>query len=73
VSRYIDGSAIPGGVYPVSAVLANDTIMNAIQPGQHRILLEELIAAAVAIAALGRKDENLAQNAAHLAVLRNGL
>jgi ornithine--oxo-acid transaminase len=29
------GKAISGGVYPVSAVLANNHIMNVIQPGQH--------------------------------------
>jgi acetylornithine/succinyldiaminopimelate/putrescine aminotransferase len=27
--------AISGGVYPVSAVLANNAIMNVIKPGQH--------------------------------------
>lgn len=29
------GKALSGGVYPVSAVLANDEIMNVIKPGQH--------------------------------------
>lgn len=29
------GKALSGGAYPVSAVLANDDIMNVIQPGQH--------------------------------------
>jgi ornithine--oxo-acid transaminase len=29
------GKAISGGVYPVSAVLANNEIMNVIKPGQH--------------------------------------
>ena len=29
------GKALSGGVYPVSAVLADDPIMLAIQPGQH--------------------------------------
>src|SRR5690606_4396840 len=29
------GKAISGGVYPVSAVLANDSIMEVIKPGQH--------------------------------------
>ncbi|MBP6072831.1 MAG: ornithine--oxo-acid transaminase, partial [Flavobacterium sp.] len=29
------GKALSGGAYPVSAVLANDAIMNVIQPGQH--------------------------------------
>ena len=70
------GKAISGGVYPVSAVLANDPIMNVIKPGQHGSTFGgNPIAAAVAIAALEVvKDENLAQNAAHLGeVLRTGL
>ncbi len=70
------GKAISGGVYPVSAVLANDAIMNVIQPGQHGSTFGgNPIAAAVAIAALEVvKDENLAQNAAYLGeVLRKGL
>ncbi|MGB7841446.1 MAG: ornithine--oxo-acid transaminase, partial [Salinimicrobium sp.] len=29
------GKAISGGLYPVSAVLANDEVMNVIKPGQH--------------------------------------
>jgi ornithine--oxo-acid transaminase len=29
------GKALSGGAYPVSAVLANDAIMNVIKPGQH--------------------------------------
>ena len=29
------GKALSGGMYPVSAVLANDDIMNVIKPGQH--------------------------------------
>ena len=70
------GKAISGGVYPVSAVLANNHIMNVIQPGQHGSTFGgNPIAAAVAIAALDVvKDENLAQNAAYLGeVLRAGL
>ncbi|TDE06867.1 ornithine--oxo-acid transaminase [Flavobacterium sandaracinum] len=70
------GKAISGGVYPVSAVLANDHIMNVIKPGQHGSTFGgNPIAAAVAIAALEVvKEENLAQNAAHLGeVLRTGL
>ncbi|MBG6185679.1 ornithine--oxo-acid transaminase [Flavobacterium sp. CAN_S2] len=70
------GKAISGGVYPVSAVLANDHIMNVIKPGQHGSTFGgNPIAAAVAIAALEVvKDENLAQNAAYLGeVLRTGL
>jgi ornithine--oxo-acid transaminase len=35
-SRYLNfRKAISGGVYPVSAVLANNEIMNVIKPGQH--------------------------------------
>lgn len=70
------GKAISGGVYPVSAVLANDHIMNVIKPGQHGSTFGgNPVAAAVAIAALDVvRDENLAQNAAYLGeVLRTGL
>ena len=34
------GKALSGGAYPVSAVLANDEVMNVIQPGQHGSLME---------------------------------
>ena len=59
------GKALSGGAYPVSAVLANDAIMNVIQPGNHGSTFGgNPIAAAVAIAALGVvADENLAENA----------
>jgi ornithine--oxo-acid transaminase len=70
------GKAISGGVYPVSAVLANNVIMNVIKPGQHGSTFGgNPIAAAVAIAALEVvRDENLAENAAYLGeVLRTGL
>lgn len=70
------GKAISGGVYPVSAVLANDTIMNVIKPGQHGSTFGgNPIAAAVAIAALEVvKEENLAAKAEKLGViLRKGL
>jgi len=62
------GKAISGGVYPVSAVLANDAIMNVIKPGQHGSTFGgNPIAAAVAIAALEVvKDEKLAENAERL-------
>ena len=62
------GKAISGGVYPVSAVLANDPIMNVIKPGQHGSTFGgNPVAAAVAIAALEVvKEENLAENAEHL-------
>ncbi len=70
------GKALSGGVFPVSAVLANDAIMNVIQPGQHGSTFGgNPIAAAVAVAALEViKEENLAQNAAYLGeVFRQGL
>jgi len=62
------GKALSGGAYPVSAVLANDEIMEVIKPGQHGSTFGgNPIAAAVAIAALEViKNENLADNAAKL-------
>ncbi|MES2411469.1 MAG: ornithine--oxo-acid transaminase [Bacteroidota bacterium] len=62
------GKAISGGAYPVSAVLANDAIMNVIKPGQHGSTFGgNPVAAAVAIAALDVvKDEKLAENAERL-------
>ncbi len=70
------GKALSGGVYPVSAVLANNEIMNVIKPGQHGSTFGgNPIAAAVAIAALEViKDENLAENAEYLGqIFRKGL
>ena len=70
------GKAISGGVYPVSAVLCNNEIMNVIKPGQHGSTFgANPVAAAVAIAALEViKEENLAENAEHLGIiLRKGL
>lgn len=62
------GKALSGGVYPVSAVLADDAIMNVIKPGQHGSTFGgNPVAAKVAIAALEVvKDENLIQNARKL-------
>ena len=62
------GKAISGGVYPVSAVLANDVVMNVIKPGQHGSTFGgNPVAAAVAIAALEVvTEEQLAENATHL-------
>ena len=62
------GKAISGGVYPVSAVLADDEIMNVIKPGQHGSTFGgNPVACAVATAALKViKDENLAENAEKL-------
>ena len=62
------GKALSGGAYPVSAVLANDAIMNVIKPGNHGSTFGgNPIAATVAIAALEVvEDEKLAQNAEYL-------
>jgi ornithine--oxo-acid transaminase len=65
------GKALSGGAYPVSAVLANDAIMNVIGPGNHGSTFGgNPIAAAVAIAALEVvADEKLAINADKLGVI----
>ncbi len=62
------GKAISGGVYPVSAVLADNAIMNVIKPGQHGSTFGgNPLGAAVAIAALDvTRKEHLAQNARKL-------
>lgn len=59
------GKAISGGVYPVSAVLANNEVMEVIHPGQHGSTFGgNPIACAVAMAALEVvKDEKLIENA----------
>lgn len=65
------GKAVSGGVYPVSAVLADDAIMHVIKPGQHGSTFGgNPLAAAVATAALEViAEENLAQNARRLGKL----
>jgi ornithine--oxo-acid transaminase len=62
------GKAISGGVYPISAVLANNPIMNVIKPGNHGSTFGgNPVAAAVAMAALEVvRDEKLAENAFQL-------
>ncbi|MFN6084469.1 MAG: ornithine--oxo-acid transaminase [Fluviicola sp.] len=68
------GKALSGGVYPVSAVLANNEIMDVIKPGQHGSTFGgNPIAAKVAIAALEVIDEEaLIQNARRLGqIFRN--
>ncbi len=62
------GKALSGGAYPVSGVLANDDIMNVIQPGNHGSTFGgNPVAAAVAIAALEVvQEEGLAENAERL-------
>ena len=65
------GKALSGGAYPVSAVLANDDIMEVIKPGQHGSTFGgNPLAAAIAMEALEVvKDEKLAQNARALGEL----
>uniref|UniRef100_UPI00359332E1 ornithine--oxo-acid transaminase n=1 Tax=Pricia sp. TaxID=2268138 RepID=UPI00359332E1 len=65
------GKALSGGAYPVSAVLANDAIMDVIRPGNHGSTFGgNPVAAAVGMAALEVvKDEKLAQNAFELGEL----
>ena len=65
------GKAISGGVYPVSAVFADNHIMEVIKPGEHGSTFGgNPVAAKVAMAALEVvKDEKLAQNAEKLGQL----
>jgi ornithine--oxo-acid transaminase len=65
------GKALSGGTYPVSAVLANNSIMEVIKPGNHGSTFGgNPVAAAIAIAALEVvADENLADNAAKLGMI----
>ena len=62
------GKALSGGVFPVSAVLADDDIMLNIKPGEHGSTFGgNPIAAKVSIAALEVvKDENLMEKADYL-------
>jgi ornithine--oxo-acid transaminase len=62
------GKALSGGVFPVSAVLADDDIMLVIKPGQHGSTFGgNPIAAKVAVEALQVvKDEKLAERAEEL-------
>jgi len=65
------GKALSGGVYPVSAVLADDEIMLCIRPGEHGSTYGgNPVAAKVAIAALEViKEENLSERAEQLGEL----
>jgi ornithine--oxo-acid transaminase len=65
------GKALSGGVYPVSGVLADDSIMNVIKPGQHGSTFGgNPLAAAVAVAALEVvQKESLADNAQRLGII----
>lgn len=62
------GKALSGGFYPVSAVLADRSIMEVIKPGQHGSTFGgNPLGAAVAMSALEVvRDEKLAQNARRL-------
>jgi len=62
------GKALSGGVFPVSAVLADDEIMLTIKPGEHGSTFGgNPIAGKVAMAALEVvKDEKLAEKSEHL-------
>ena len=65
------GKALSGGMYPVSAVLADDEIMNVIHPGQHGSTFGgNPIACAVAVAALDVvEEEKLSERAEELGQL----
>ena len=70
------GKALSGGVFPVSAVLADDSIMMCIKPGEHgstyggNPLANKVVMAALEVV----KDENLCDNAYKLGkILRNEL
>tara|TARA_B100000900_G_scaffold81472_1_gene65724 strand:+ start:20833 stop:22047 length:1215 start_codon:yes stop_codon:yes gene_type:complete len=70
------GKALSGGVFPVSAVLADDSIMMCIKPGEHgstyggNPLANKVVMAALEVI----KDENLCDNAYKLGkILRNEL
>jgi ornithine--oxo-acid transaminase len=70
------GKALSGGVYPISAVLADDHIMLCIHPGEHGSTFGgNPVAAKVAMAALEVvRDEKLAENAERLgAIFRDEL
>ncbi len=65
------GKALSGGVFPVSAVLADTPIMEVIRPGNHGSTFGgNPLACAVAVAALEVvRDEKLAEKADYLGKL----
>ena len=68
------GKALSGGFYPVSAVLADNGVMEVIRPGQHGSTFGgNPLASRIAMAALQVvEEENLAENAATLGeIFRN--
>ncbi|MCX6247422.1 MAG: ornithine--oxo-acid transaminase [Bacteroidetes bacterium] len=68
------GKALSGGICPISAVLADDSIMLAIKPGEHGSTFGgNPVACRVAIAALKViTDEKLAENAYKMGVIFRG-
>lgn len=65
------GKALGGGVYPVSAVLANNAVMEVLKPGQHGSTFGgNPLACAVAMASVQViLDENLSDNASRMGQL----
>ena len=65
------GKALSGGVFPVSAALANDEIMMTIKPGEHGSTFGgNPLGCSIAMAALKvAVDENLADNAEKLRII----
>lgn len=65
------GKALSGGAYPVSAVLANDSIMECLRPGEHGSTYGgNPLACAVTMEALDViREENLAENARKLGTI----
>lgn len=65
------GKALSGGVLPVSCVLADDSVMMLLKPGEHGSTFGgNPLAAAVCMAALAViKDENLSSNAERLGII----
>jgi ornithine--oxo-acid transaminase len=67
---YFRGKQFQEGIYPVSAVLANNAIMNVNKPGQHGSTFWWKSASAVAVAALEVvREENLSVNAERLGII----
>lgn len=65
---YLLGKSLGGGLYPISAILANETIMNVLTPGTHGSTFGgNPLACAVSIAAIDvLLDENLIEHSAEL-------
>jgi ornithine--oxo-acid transaminase len=65
------GKALSGGVYPISAVLADDPVMMVIKPGEHGSTFGgNPVAGKVAMAALEViRDEKLAENAEKMGII----